>query len=728
MSQEINNKCTVCNHRFVFKELKEILGKDLQICTTCLEEKMRKGEIQSFGEKEYAAIAKMLEGMPQENSLPEERELIKAQEQNLEADLFLLQFGRDLTSMARQGKLTPVIGRKKEIDETILILSRKFKINPLLLGEPGVGKTAIIEGIAQRMVDGDVPEGLLNKRLISLNIADLVGGTKFRGEFEARMKKIIEEVEQHQNIILFLDEFHTISGAGGADGSVDAANILKPSLARGDIQVIGATTYDEYRLYIQKDGALSRRMITVQVEEPTVEESIEIINGLLPVFEKHHGVTFESDVVKKAVELSKRYLTERFLPDKAIDLIDEAAAQRKIHQYKPSQDHQKIELEKLQAIENKNRLILDGKFEEAQKELMREKELEKQIKRAKKKSESEKRKNSIVTTDHLTSLLEKKTGIPVKDVDKEDREKLKVLNQTLKKYIKGQDKAVELTSMAIRRSKLKLKDPNRPTGVFLFLGPTGVGKTELAKTLAKELFNDKDAMIRVDMGEYQEKHSVSKLIGSPPGYVGHNEGGKLTNQLRIKPYSIVLFDEVEKAHPDVFNTLLQVFEDGIITDNKGKTVDAKNAVFILTSNIGSKLYSKETTGLGFSSKTEAEVTKDLEKKVIEFVRKDGFFKPEFLNRLDAMVVFNPLTDQAMKEIIEKQATELSERIKKEGYNLVFSDEALDQLKKEGYKPEYGAREAKRKVESITNLLANSILEEEKDEYVVLVEGGKLIVK
>ncbi|WP_394555381.1 hypothetical protein C1N61_28000 (plasmid) [Priestia aryabhattai] len=729
MSHETNKKCTVCNERFVFKDLEKILGEDLQICINCLEEKMRKGEIQSFGEKQYETIVRMLEEMPEENTGSEERSLMKVQEQNLDAELFVLQFGRDLTSLARQGKLTPVIGRKKEIEETILILSRKFKTNPLLLGEPGVGKTAIIEGVSQRIADGTVPEGLQNKRLIELNIGNLVAGTKFRGEFEARLKKIIEEVEQHKNVILFLDEFHTIAGAGGAEGSVDAANILKPSLARGNIQVIGATTFDEYRMYIQKDGALSRRMINVQVEEPTTEEAVEIISGLLPIFEQHHGVKFESNVVKKAVDLSKRYLTERYLPDKAIDLIDETAANRKISQSTPSYDYKKLEAEKINATELKNNLILDEKYEEAKQQLIKEKDLEAQIKKIKEKAESEKKKNSVVTIGHVTSILEKKTGIPVKDTDKEDREKLKLMDESLRKFVKGQERAIELTTLAIRRSKLKLKDPNRPIGAFLFLGPTGVGKTELAKALAHEMFGDKKAMIRIDMSEFAEKHSVSKLIGSPPGYVGHEEGGKLTNLLRRKPFSIVLLDEVEKAHPDVFNVMLQIFEDGIITDNKGKTVDAKNAVFILTSNLGSKLYStNQTNNLGFSSKSEEAQTKDLEKKVIEFVRKDGFFRPEFLNRLDATVVFNPLTDKAMKEIVEKQASELADRIDKEGYKLVFSDEALELLKKEGYRPEFGAREAKRKVEAVTDLLANRILDVEKEEYMVTVENEQLIVK
>lgn len=729
LSQEMNQKCTVCNDRFVFKELSKIFGKDLQICNQCLEEKMRKGEIQSFSEKQYEMIVKMLEEMPQEQTSHEERALMTIEDQNSEVELYSLQYGRDLTKLARQGQLTPVIGRKKEIEETILILSRKFKTNPLLIGEAGVGKTAIIEGVAQKIISGDIPQGLRNKRIIEITMGNLVSGTKYRGEFEARMQKIIEEAKQHKNIILFLDEFHTIAGAGGAEGSVDAANILKPALARGEIQVVGATTFDEYRVHIQKDGALSRRMLSVHVNEPTVDESVEIINGLIPVFEKHHGVKFEDNVVRKAVELSKRYLTEKFLPDKAIDLIDETAAQRKISQTKPNYDFQKLELQKIEMTELKNKFILEEKFEEAKEQLLKEKELELKIKEAKELSEGEKLKNSIVTVHHLAEILERKTGIPVKNADQDEKEKLKRFDSLLKGYVKGQEKAIELTTAAVRRSKLGLKDPNRPTGVFLFLGPTGVGKTELARALAIELFGDKDAMIKIDMGEFQEKHTVSKLIGSPPGYVGHSDGGKLTNLLRNKPFSIVLFDEVEKAHPDVLNVMLQIFEDGVITDNKGKTVDAKNAVFILTSNAGSKLYSmQKTSGLGFSSTSEEEKTKDLEQKVIEHVRKDGFFRPEFLNRLDAMVVFNPLTDQAMKEIVEKQVNDLSERVKKEGYNLVFTSEAIELLKKEGYRPEYGARESKRKVENITNLLANRILEEEKEEYVVSVENDVLIVK
>lgn len=727
LSKDKNNKCKVCNERFVFKELSTIFDEDLQLCINCLEEKMRKGEIKSFGEEQYETIVKMLNEMSMDTINQEEQASSKIVDQALENELFTLQFGRDLTSLARQEKLTPVIGRNKEIEETILILSRKFKTNPLLIGEPGVGKTAIIEGIAQKIATNDIPNTLMNKRLIELNIGNLVSGTKFRGEFEARMKKILEEVEQQKNIILFLDEFHQIVGAGGAEGSVDAANILKPALARGDIQVIGATTYDEYRVHIQKDGALSRRMLTVKVEEPSVKDSIEIINGLLPIFEKHHGVKFEKNIVKKAVEMSKRYLTEKQLPDKAIDLIDETAAYRKIKQTQPKNDFTKMAQEMNLITELKNELILQGNYEEARKQLLNEKKLEEQINKAKRISETEQKKSLIVKVEHLAEILERKTGIPLKEADKEDKEKLRVMEQTLRNYVKGQDKAIELTTMAVRRSKLKLKDPNRPTGVFLFLGPTGVGKTELARSLAIELFGDRDSMIKIDMGEFQEKHTVAKLIGSPPGYVGHSDGGKLTNLLRQKPFSIVLFDEIEKAHPDVLNVMLQIFEDGVITDNKGKTIDAKNAIFILTSNMGSELYATHKNSLGFSPPSDEEKNKDLEKKVIDYIRKDGFFKPEFLNRLDTIVVFNPLTDQAMKEIVEKQVNDLSIRVGQEGYKLRFTSEAIELLKKEGYRPEYGARESKRKVEAITNLLANRILEEEKDEYTVEVENEKLVV-
>jgi ATP-dependent Clp protease ATP-binding subunit ClpC len=722
-----NKMCKNCNQNVVFSKLSELVGKDLEICTSCLESFMRDGNYEHLTQVQIDAVVSFINEAKEEEKA--EYALIATENKGPEQELKSAAFGRDLNKLAREGKIDKIIGREKEIEETILILSRKYKPNPLLVGEPGVGKTAIIEGIAKKIVDGDVPYVLRGKRILEINVGDLVAGTKYRGEFEARIKSIIDEVKKEGNVLLFFDEFHSIMETGGAEGAVDAANILKPAIARGDIQIIGATTYEEYRKHIMKDGAFSRRMQVVDVKEPTEEETVEIIEGLKVILEDHHKVKIEDETIQYAVKLAGRYLREKFQPDKSIDLLDEACSLKKIT--KKSGNVKLYELEKIKenATVMKNQYLNEDRYQEAKDQLEIENKLELEIEVLRGTLLQEEEKNSVVKIEHINMILERKTGIPVTELTLSEKDKIKNLDKNLKNNVKGQEKAINEVSRFIRRSKLKLKDPNRPTGVFLFLGPTGVGKTELAKTLANELFGSKDAMVRFDMSEFMEKHSTSKLIGSPPGYVGHDDGGKLTNALRRRPYSLVLFDEIEKAHPDVLNVMLQVFEDGVITDSKGKTVDARNSVFIMTSNAGSQLYSKGVRSLGFSKEeSAAEANTDMETKVKELIKKQGFFKPEFLNRIDSMIAFNPLDAQAMLEICDKLVADLELRVESEGYKLTFSEEAKDLIKKTGYSPEFGAREMKRIVEGVTDLLTDSILLKNKKKYRVIIKDEKLFVE
>ena len=582
----------------------------------------------------------------------------------------LNQFGTDLTKQAIEGKLDPVIGRKDEIERVIQILSRRTKNNPCLIGEPGVGKTAVVEGLAEKIVSGDVPELLKNKRVVSVDISSMVAGAKYRGDFEERIKKCLAEVRKVGDVILFIDEIHTIVGAGSAEGAVDAANILKPLLARGEVQVIGATTLNEYRKYIEKDAALERRFSPVTVGEPTSEETIEILKGLSDKYEAHHNVKITDEAIKAAVNLSVRYINDRFLPDKAIDLIDEAASRVRMRTYTRPESLNKLE-EKISELDNeKEEAIRVQDFEKAAN--LRDKENEAKEKLEKEKTKWENKNTRSVTTlgeDDIAEVISSWTGIPVKKLTQSENEKLRNLEATLHERVIGQNEAVEAVAKAIRRGRVGLKDPNRPIGSFLFLGPTGVGKTELSKALAEALFGNEDAIIRVDMSEYMESHSVSKLIGSPPGYVGFDEGGQLTEKVRRKPYSVILFDEVEKAHPDVMNMLLQILDDGRLTDSQGRTVNFKNTVIIMTSNIGARLITDKTT-LGFSKQGKEESEKEYEntkKDVMGELKKE--FRPEFINRIDEIIVFHKLNDEDIKKIIDIMLKQVTKRLEEQGMKI-----------------------------------------------------------
>ena len=627
----------------------------------------------------------------------------------------LNQFGSDLTKQAREGKLDPVIGRKTEIDRVIQILSRRTKNNPCLIGEPGVGKTAVVEGLAEKIVADDVPEMLKNKRVVTLDISGMVAGAKYRGDFEERIKKCLAEVKKAGDVILFIDEIHTIVGAGSAEGAVDAANILKPLLARGEVQVIGATTLNEYRKYIEKDSALERRFSPVQVGEPTNEETIKILEGLRDKYEAHHNVKITEEAIKAAVELSVRYINDRFLPDKAIDLIDEAASRVKMKTYTMPDSIKELE-EKIESINReKEEAIRVQDFEKAA--TLRDKvnaEKEK-LEKEKKKWQSKNSKNVMsLTEEDIAEVIASWTGIPVNKITQDENEKLKHLEEMLHKRVIGQNEAVEAVSKAIRRGRVGLKDPNRPIGSFLFLGPTGVGKTELSKALAEALFGNESAMIRVDMSEYMEPHSVAKLIGSPPGYVGYDEGGQLTEKIRRKPYSVILFDEIEKAHPDVMNMLLQILDDGRLTDAQGRTVNFKNTVIIMTSNVGARAITDKNV-LGFSNNTGD--GKQEQEKEYETIKKDVMaelkkqFRPEFINRIDDIIVFHKLTDDDIGKIIEIMLKQVKERLSEQEYDVEIDKSVKDLVAKKGIDANYGARPLKRAIQGIVeDKIAEAILD------------------
>ena len=640
---------------------------------------------------------------------------------------------RDLTQIARDGSLDPVIGRSKEITRVIEVLSRRTKNNPVLIGEPGVGKTAIAEGLAQQIVNNEVPEILRDKRVMTLDMGTVVAGTKYRGEFEDRLKKVMDEIRQAGNVILFIDELHTLIGAGGAEGAIDASNILKPSLARGELQCIGATTIDEYRKYIEKDAALERRFQPIQVDEPTVEESILIIKGLRDRYEAHHRVKITDEAIIAAAKMSDRYISDRFLPDKAIDLIDEAGSKVRLRSYTTPPNLKELEL-RLEAIRSeKNAAVQSQEFEKAASFRDTEQKLKEELDSTKKSWKEEQGKaESEVTVEDIAAVVSMWTGIPVSKLAQTESQKLLKLEETLHKRVIGQAEAVTAISRAVRRARAGLKDPKRPIGSFIFLGPTGVGKTELARALAESMFGDEDAMIRVDMSEYMERHSTSRLVGSPPGYVGHEEGGQLTEKVRRKPYSVILLDEIEKAHPDVFNILLQVLEDGRLTDSKGRTVDFRNTVVIMTSNVGAEAL-KKNKYVGFNLQDGEQKYKDMKGRMLEELKKA--FRPEFLNRVDEMIVFHSLEKEHLKEIVTLMTATLTNRLKEQEIELELTEAAQEKIAKEGYDPEYGARPLRRALQKhIEDRLSeellkgtvltgyNIVFDVENDEFVIRSEA------
>lgn len=644
------------------------------------------------------------------NGIPNARR--KAQNQtkveSMEGTPTLDALARDLTRLAFEQRLDPVVGRNMEVRRLIQVLSRRTKNNPVLVGEPGVGKTAIVEGLAQRIVMGEVPEDMQRKRVMMLDMGALVAGTKFRGEFEERMKKIIDEIYQDGEIILFIDEIHTLIGAGSAEGSVDASNILKPALARGELQLIGATTLNEYQKYIEKDSAFERRLARVQVDEPTAEEAVQILKGLRARYESHHGLTISDEAIESAVQMSVRYIHSRQLPDKAIDLMDESAAKVRLDTASQPSKVSQLQLELAQIVTEKEKAIYSQSFEEAAKLRLTEKKLsEKLIKEMEKEEALSQENGKVVGAEDVAEVVSEWTGVPVQQIAKKESQRLLDLEKILHQRVVGQDKAVEAIARAIRRARSGLKDPNRPIGSFMFLGPTGVGKTELAKALAQAMFGSEDALIRVDMSEFMEKYSTSRLIGSPPGYVGYEEGGQLTEKVRTKPYSVILLDEVEKAHPDIFNILLQVLDDGYLTDAKGRRVDFRNTILIMTSNIGATQL-REEKSVGFNAVDQSKDYRAMEKRILEELKKT--YRPEFLNRIDETVVFRSLVESEIHEIVKIMSKQIVARLKEQGIELKITPAAIDVIGKAGFDPEYGARPIRRALQKqIEDRLSEALL-------------------
>ncbi len=640
------------------------------------------------------------------------------------------EFGRDLTQLAQEGQLDPVIGRADEIERVLQILSRRSKNNPVLIGESGVGKTAIVEGLAQRIVQSEVPDNLLSRRVIALDLGSLVAGTKYRGQFEERLKVVMKEIVQAGNIIIFIDELHTLVGAGAAEGSIDASNMLKPALSRGEIQCIGATTLDEYRKHIEKDGALKRRFQPIHVQPPNLDETVRIIQGLRDRYEEHHGVEITEDAIVEAVKLSDRYITDRFLPDKAIDLIDETGSRAKLQTYALPTELKAMEQELKKVSREKELSISMQNFEEAVRHREEEERLRKLLDESKREWKKNQEKNKpVIGKEDVAYVVSKMTGIPLFKLEEEESNKLLRMEEFLHKRVVGQNEAISAVARAIRRSRAGLKEARKPIGSFIFLGPTGVGKTELARTLAEFLFNSEDALIRVDMSEYQEKFTSSRLFGAPPGYVGYEEGGQLTEKVRRRPYSVVLFDEIEKAHPDVFNVLLQVLDDGVLTDSLGRKVDFKNTVVIMTSNIGTKMIQKGVS-LGFQS-TEGEAARRKKEEVLGELRKS--FSPEFLNRIDEIVIFHQLEKEQLYSILDILLRELNLRLLDKGIEIEVDDEVKQWLIKEGYEPLYGARPMRRAIQrAIGDPLSDELIrgrfKESRKVKVVLRDGAPTFIE
>ncbi len=653
--------------------------------------------------KVYNEIAKVIN--EEESDQEIKRDITRARG-SYSSTTVLNQFGEDITVQAEDGKFDNIIGREAEIERIIQILSRRTKNNPCLIGEPGVGKTAIVEGLAERIVSGEVPENLKDKRIVSIDISGMVAGAKYRGDFEERIKKALNEVKKVGDVILFIDEIHTIVGAGAAEGAIDAANILKPLLARGEIQLIGATTIEEYRKYIEKDSALERRFSPVDVGEPTEAETIEIIKGIRDRYEAHHNVKITDEAINSAVSLSVRYITDRFLPDKAIDLIDEAASQVRINLF-TEPDTIKVMEEKIDVIMNeKEEAIYNQDFERAANLRDKEKEAREELNMEMNKWKKIKNKDiTEIGEENIAEIISKWTGIPIQKLTEDENQKLKHLEEMLQKRVVGQNEAVEAVAKAIRRGRVGLKDPKRPIGSFLFLGPTGVGKTELSKALAEILFDNENSMIRLDMSEYMEAHSVSKLIGSPPGYIGYDGGGQLTEKVRRKPYSVILFDEIEKAHPDVMNLLLQILEDGRLTDSQGREVNFKNTIIIMTSNLGAR-YITEKKSLGFGNVENEKEYEDIKKEVIKELKKE--LRPEFINRIDEIIVFHKLSEEDIKQITNIMLKQVEERLKNQKYIVEIDDGVVKAILEQGYDNNFGARPLRR---TIQNLVEDRISEE-----------------
>lgn len=633
--------------------------------------------------------------------------------------------GRNLNEMVQKGLIDPVVGRNQEVKRVIQILSRRTKNNPVLVGEPGVGKTAIAEGLAQKIVAGEVAPNLLNKRVMMLDMGSLVAGTKYRGEFEDRLKKIIDEIRENGQVILFIDELHTLIGAGGAEGAIDASNILKPALARGEVQVIGATTLDEYQKYIESDAALERRFATVKIQEPTSKQALEILAGLRPKYEQYHELKISDEALQAAVDLSQRYLTNRFLPDKAIDLMDEAAAKVRIENVKKD-GKLMLAQEKLKQIKaKKEAALLAEEFSQAatlrNEELQLKQEVQKLLQQAQKRQIKQVNKLTVEALD-IATIVADWTKIPVTQLTKSEASKLLNLEQVLHRQVIGQDEAIKAISQALRRSRSGLADPNRPIGSFIFLGPTGVGKTELAKALAKQMFGSQEALIRIDMSEYMEKYATSRLVGAPPGYIGYDEGGQLSEKVRTQPYSVILFDEIEKAHPDVFNLLLQVLDDGYLTDSKGRKVDFRNTIIIMTSNLGATALRDEKT-VGFANKTAQQDYQAMSDKIKEILKKT--FRPEFLNRIDETLIFHTLTTEQVQEIVKLLSQKIKQRLQKQGIELKITPSALKLMAQVGFDPEYGARPLRRVLQNeVENRLSEALLRGELSPGNTAVIGAK----